>query len=92
MNGFFDNNYTSIWAWKPKEVAVSADPKVRHGTIIGYIPDPLLLPIPNCLLHRSWHPDTIQAKIDRYNKLGLPMHHPTTFAGVPEPLPDWARN
>jgi hypothetical protein len=91
MNRDFHNDYRSLWAWKPKELDIRADLSVRHGTIIGTVDDYLALDIPYCLLHYSWHPDTIQAKIDRYNSLGLPMNHPLEFAGKPVPLPEWAR-
>lgn len=90
MNRNFDAAYTSLWAWKPKELDIRADPNVRHGTLLGLHPDPLKLDTPFCLLHKSWSPETVQAKIDRYNALGLPMQHPFEFAGKPEPLPEWA--
>lgn len=91
MNNRFDPNYTSLWAWKPKEIEIRADLSTRHGTLIGLYGDPLRLKPQTCLLHKSWHPDTIQAKIDKYNAIGLPMNHPLNFAGVPEKLPPWAR-
>lgn len=90
MNNNFDPAYTSLWGWSPKEVDIHADMDVRHGTLIGLNERPLQLGTPYSLLHRSWHPDTIDAKIRRYNTLGIPATHPLTFAGEPEPLPIWA--
>jgi glycosyltransferase involved in cell wall biosynthesis len=89
MNNNFDPAYKSLWAWKPKEVNIAADNNQHHGTIIGLAEDPLGLDTPYCLLHKSWHPDTIQAKVDRYNKIGIKMNHPLEFAGVPVELPNW---
>lgn len=90
MNNGFDSNYKSIWAWQPKRVNIYADPNVKHGTLVGLTTN-WGLEIPYCLLHKSWHPDTIQAKMDKYNAIGLPMNHPLSFAGKPEELPLWAR-
>lgn len=90
MNRYFNTDYTSLWAWRPDQLDIRADPTVRHGTMIGLSTDICHLDIPYCLLHRSWHPDTIDAKIARYNALGLPMEHPLKFAGQPEALPEWA--
>ena len=92
MNRDFDIIYTSLWAWKPKEVGIWADNQRRHGTVLGLHQTPHRLNVPYCLLHRSWHPDTIQQKIDRYNKVGLHMNHPFDFAGELKPLPEWARS
>lgn len=91
MNRNFDSKYTSLWAWQPNEIDIHADLDVRHGTLVGLSKDPFNLQTPYCLLHKSWHPDTIQAKMERYNKLGLPMNHPLTFAGNLEKLPLWAK-
>jgi hypothetical protein len=91
MNRSFDINYTSLWAWKPKEIDIRADERFHHGTLIGLDPEPLRLDVPACLLHKSWNPDTIDAKVRRYNKLGITMEHPLIFAGKPEPLPIWAK-
>lgn len=90
MNRNFDINYTSLWAWRPKEVDIRADENVRHGTLVGLDAEPLRLDVPACLLHKSWHPDTIAAKVKRYNALGIAMQHPFEFAGKPELLPEWA--
>ena len=90
MNRDFDMDYVSLWAWKPGEVGIWADPAIRHGTVLGLYDTPHKLNIPYCLLHRSWHPDTVQQKIDRYNKVGLKMNHPLNFAGDLKPLPEWA--
>lgn len=90
MNNNFDPNYKSLWAWKP-DINIYADESIRHGTIVGTSADNLGLEPPYCLLHYSWNPDTIQAKVDRYNNLGLPMNHPLTFAGEPIPISEWAR-
>lgn len=90
MNNYFDSLYTSLWAWRPSEIDIHADPSVRHGTLVGLDPNPYRIERPFCLLHRSWYPDTIDAKVERYNKLGLPMEHPFKFAGELETLPEWA--
>lgn len=90
MNKHFDPMYTSLWGWKPKELDIRADEKVRHGTLVGLSDDPLRLERPNCLLHKSWHPKTIGEKMRRYNAIGLPFNHPRKFAGKPECLPEWA--
>ena len=92
MNEYFNKDYKSLWAWKPSAMNVYADETIRHGTILGMTNDYLGLDLPYCLLHRSWMPDTIDAKVERYNKLELPMNHPVdgTF-GQPEPLPEFAR-
>ena len=91
MNRDFNPLYKSLWAWQPKKRDVRADEDVRHGTLIG-IDDTDMFGIdtPLCLLHKSWHPDTIQEKVDRYNALDLPTTHPLTYAGEPRPLPNWA--
>lgn len=93
MNRNFDPAYTSLWGWRPGHLDIRADPNVRHGTLIGTNPSPYNIELPFCLLHRSWYPDTIQAKVDRYNALGLPMNHPLEHPesyGKLEPLPEWA--
>lgn len=90
MNRSFDINYTSLWAWQPKQVDIRADENIHHGTLVGLHPDPLKIDKPFCLLHKSWHPDTIDKKIKRYGALGIEMQHPLKFAGKPEPLPEWA--
>lgn len=89
MNNNFDPAYTSLWGWNPRELDIRADPNVRHGTIVGTIPNPFRIELPNCLLHYSWNPYTVQYKVDRYNALGLPMQHPLYFAGEPKPIEDW---
>lgn len=90
MNKNFHDDYRSLWAWCPKEVNIYADRNVRHGTLLGLRDDYLRLDIPYCLLHKSWHPDTVNQKIERYNKLGLPMNPIETFAGEAVNLPEWA--
>jgi glycosyltransferase involved in cell wall biosynthesis len=93
MNRNFDMEYVSLWAWRPDAINIRADPEIRHGTMIGIDPNYSRLNTPYCLLHKSWHPDTIQQKVNRYNKIGLPMNHPIDHPesfGVPEPLPEWA--
>lgn len=90
MNNHFDPNYTSLWAWKPKEIDIHADPDIRHGTFVGISSNHHKIEIPMCLLHKSWHPDTIEKKMEHYNKLDLPMRHPFDFAGNLERLPSWA--
>lgn len=90
MNNYFDPAYTSLWAWKPDELDIKADVNVKHGTIIGLSENPTSLDLPYCLLHKSWHPDTIDAKREKYNIIGIPMLPLSHFAGEPELLPDWA--
>lgn len=89
QNNYFDPNYKSVWAWQPKKISIYADPGNHHGTLLG-LGDNYGIELPMCLLHKSWHPSTIQAKIDRYNAVGIPMNHPLNFAGKPEKLPLWA--
>ena len=92
MNRGFDFDYTSLWAWQPKVLDIHADPNVHHGTLTGLTKRNLFkLKPPYCLLHKSWHPDTIDDKIKRQNAVGIQMEHPLKFAGTPEPLPEWAR-
>lgn len=95
MNRNFEDAYRSVWAWNPNKINVRADESVRHGTLMGLAPHEKIFPvkIPYCLLHRSWYPDTIDAKIEHYNKLGLPMTHPLLDKesyGEMQPLPSWA--
>lgn len=90
MNKNFHPDYKSLWAWRPKEVSIYADPNVRHGTLIGVRRDNYGLDIPYCLLHKSWMPNTIEQKIERYNALGLPMNPLSEFAGEAKDLPEWA--
>lgn len=90
MNRGFAHGYESLWAWQPDRIDIRADENLRHGTLVGMMDDPVQLRIPYCLLHKSWSPETIDAKLHRYNTVGLPMQHPLEFAGQPEPLPEWA--
>lgn len=93
MNRNFDPDYTSLWAWNPKKCSVWTVKSERHGTLASNSSDIYRISLPNCLLHYSWNPDTIQAKVDRYNSIGLPMNHPLEHPeayGLPEPLPKWA--
>jgi glycosyltransferase involved in cell wall biosynthesis len=90
MNRDFDTNYKSLWAWRPSYLDIHADPSIHHGTLVGLTSNYCGLDIPLCLLHRSWHPDTIDKKIERQNAVGIQMEHPLNFAGIPEPLPPWA--
>ena len=90
MNRNFDGQFRSLWAWQPDRIHIQSDLSVKHGTMVGMMNEPANLSIPYVLLHKSWHPDTIQQKIDRYNAIGLPMNHPLEFAGIPEVLPEWA--
>jgi hypothetical protein len=90
MNRDLDPLYTSLWAWKPSEVNIQADPNVQHGTLIGLHSYNHKILQPYCLLHRSWSPENIAAKMYKYNKLGMPMHHPLDFAGALQDLPEWA--
>lgn len=89
MNRHFNPDYVSLWAWRPAHLDIHADESVRHGTLVGTTPGHYKILPPYCLLHRSWYPDTINAKVDRYNTLGLPMQHPNEFAGQLQLLPDW---
>lgn len=90
MNDNFNPQYTSLWAWRPNQLNVHADSEVKHGTLVGLHPSPYSMELPYCLLHKSWYPETIDAKVERYNKLGLPMNHPFEFAGELSELPEWA--
>lgn len=91
MNNHFTPDYTSLWAWQPSKRDIHADETIRHGTLVGLSEQNLFkLKTPYSLLHKSWYPDTIDAKVRRYNNLGLPMNHPKDFAGQPEWLPEWA--
>ncbi len=90
MNRNFDPKYTSLWAWRPKEIDIHADPNVHHGTMVGLHESPYNLEVPMCLLHKSWDRDTIQEKIENYATFGIQFNHPFTFAGQPEKLPEWA--
>jgi len=91
MNQNFSPDYRSLWAWRPDVLDIHADPAQKHGTIVGTHPDNYGIDPPMCLLHKSWHPATIEAKMKRYNTLGIAMSHPLQFAGKPELLPEWAR-
>lgn len=90
MNNYFDPAFTSLWAWQPKKANIHADEGVWHGTIVGLSKEHHNIEIPMCLLHRSWHPDTIDAKVERYRRVGIQTSHPFNFAGSPAPLPEWA--
>jgi len=88
MNRDFDPAYRSLWAWKPN---IRADETLRHGSIIGTTPQDFLpIELPMCLLHKSWHPDTVDAKISKYKLFGIDMGHPLTEYGNPIALPEYA--
>jgi len=93
MNHKFDPDYRSIWAWKPKELDIRADESLKHGTLIGHTSDSYGIDTPMCLLHYSWHPDTIEKKLAHYRAVGIEMMHPLEMfnAKKPAPLPGWAR-
>ena len=92
MNNHFDPLYRSIWAWKPKEQDIYADMTKHHGTLVGTDDKTAYaIQLPMCLLHKSWHPDTIQEKIKFYTAVGIQMQHPFIFAGEPQILPEFAR-
>lgn len=90
MNRSFHEDYRSLWAWKPALVDIRADEAVRHGTIIGMTSNMCRLPPEQCLLHKSWSPETVEKKMKFYNSIGLMMNHPLEFAGPPQKLPEWA--
>jgi glycosyltransferase involved in cell wall biosynthesis len=92
MNRNFNDSYRSLWGWRPDRLNIRADESIRHGTLTGLAEDKDIMNLnpPHCLLHKSWHPDTVQKKVDRYNALGIPNDHPLDFAGKPDPLPSWA--
>lgn len=90
MNNWFHPSFRSLWAWKPSEITIETDKSERHGTLVGLTEDYHGIEIPMCLLHKSWHPLTVREKMKRYNAIGMPMHYPTSFAGEPEILPEWA--
>jgi glycosyltransferase involved in cell wall biosynthesis len=89
MNDNFNPAYTSLWAWRPNKINIHANMEVRHGTLVGLDSSPYRVELPYCLLHKSWNPDTIDKKIERYNALGLPMNPLSTFAGEAMDLPEW---
>ena len=91
MNRNFNMEYTSLWAWRPSEIDIHADPNEKHGTMLGISGDHCDILPPSVLLHRSWNPETIDKKMERYNKIGIKMNHPLQFAGKPVELPDYAR-
>lgn len=91
MNQHFNLDYTSLWAWQPRKIDIHADPSQKHGTIVGATPNNRKLWEFQCLLHKSWNPATVNDKINKYNAVGLAMSHPLQFAGVPQPLPIWAK-
>lgn len=90
MNRNFDLDYTSLWAWRPNELNIEADVNIRHGTLVGVSSEMYKVPLPMCLLHKSWYPETIEKKMERYTTLGLTMNHPFEFAGELSELPEWA--
>lgn len=91
MNRDFDPAYRSLWAWKPREINIRADENARHGTIAGITNNFLPIELPMCLLHKSWHPDTVNEKIEKYRMFGIDMGHPLKENGSPVELPEWAR-
>jgi hypothetical protein len=91
LNRDFDDNYTSLWAWQPSKLDIHADESIRHGTLVGLTEENLFkLKIPYSLLHKSYGPETIDAKLERYNALGLTMYHPLQTNGELRDLPEWA--
>lgn len=91
MNRNFDPLFKSLWAWQPSKADIRANESKFDASIIGIPPSKHGIDVPMCLLHKSWHPDTIAEKIKRYKDVGIEMQHPMDFAGKPEPLPEWAR-
>jgi glycosyltransferase involved in cell wall biosynthesis len=93
MNRNFHPDYVSLWAWQPKYVNIYADMKVRHGTLLGLSDRPYRLMPPLCLLHYTWNPDTIDAKLKRYKAMGLKVDHPFNMPNAKTPVdaPEWAR-
>jgi glycosyltransferase involved in cell wall biosynthesis len=91
LNRDFDDAYTSLWAWQPDKLDIRADESIRHGTLVGLTEKNLFrLKTPYSLLHKSYGPDTIDKKLERYNALGLPMLHPLETNGELRDLPSWA--
>jgi glycosyltransferase involved in cell wall biosynthesis len=90
MNRNFSPDYRSVWAWRPNIVNLRANESIHHGTLWGTMADGRGLDTPLCLLHKSWNPETIDAKIKRYTALGIDMGHPFTFCGELAALPEWA--
>jgi glycosyltransferase involved in cell wall biosynthesis len=90
LNRDFDPAYKSLWAWNPSEIDICADESIRHGTLVGLSSNPYGLEPPHCLLHKSYSLETIDAKLERYNALGLPMLHPLETNGELKDLPEWA--
>lgn len=89
MNNYFHPQWKSLWAWKPKDINVRADETKRHGTYIGISNVYFGIEPPMCLLHKSWCPDTIEAKMARYNKLGIEMRHPIQSCGPVQKIEEW---
>ena len=90
MNRNFHPDYTSLWAFRPKRRNIYADETKIHGTLLGLSNNPYKMDIPMCLLHYSWNEKTIDAKLKRYNAMGILTQHPFKYAGKLEPLPEWA--
>lgn len=92
LNRDFNPDFMSFWAWNPDVVNIRADLSQHHGTYLGMAsPDNIeqVFP-PYSILHKSWYPDTVNQKIERYRKVGIAMSHPLQFAGQPQDLPEWA--
>jgi glycosyltransferase involved in cell wall biosynthesis len=91
MNRDFDKDYLALWAWRPDELDIYADEQKHHATYRGISSDYEELKVPMALLHKSWHPDTIDDKVKWYNSVGIKTSHPFNFAGKPKRLPPWAK-
>ena len=50
---------------QPAEMKVYADNNMRHGTILGITNNKYDIELPMCLLHKSWSPETIDAKLQK---------------------------
>lgn len=92
MNGYFDDKYLSLWAWNPREINISSNENTMFHDIVGIQTEFEKVTPPECLLHYSWKPETIQTKLDFYNNIGLKMNHPLDDPsyGKPELIPEWA--
>lgn len=93
MNDYFNERYTSLWAWQPSRVHISADLNENHGTLMGLNTSPYRILPPMCLLHFSWNEKSVEEKKRRYEAMGIEFKHPFEMvnAGKPVEVPEWAR-
>ena len=91
----------SLWAWRGNLDFWTVDVPPAYTFRIGSKPvtdlhnDSTVLDLfpPYCLLHYSWDDEeAVQKKLKIYRESGLipGMLHPLEFAGILQPLPEWA--